>query len=530
MKITKKIIHNILPVNLFLILLVSISCREEPFELKPFYEGNKAISMADYIRSKTLVDSFHLFSDVITATNMERTLSAYNPNGNNYTLFLPTDKAFDEFIATNSNYNSFQDLLNDKEYVNALIRYHLVNIELEQNEFPYGALPDTTVSGFLLTVAYTGTIDSIIRKVNGYAKIIKPDIELSNGYIHVIDRVLTPVVYNAYNWLAQYPACSIFTRALEITGLKDTFNIMKIGSRFRYPTNSVLVESNTVFRKEGIHSIEDLISKYSPDKQNYTSYENSLYQFAAYHILENIIFLNDLEGANTNFNTYGSFPISVNSTGLDIKVNRGVEQYDTIDASGDTIDYVSINYEASNVSTLNGGIHFINQVMEVYKPPRKTRTFEFTEEPVLKEAFDNPNLYEFDDIEEFELIKWKGVESIEYRKFSSNVSNLWNNDYLRLEGDFSISYVIPKVLPGRYMLQIRADDQGGNNAIILVYLDGKNIGGSVDLTSNPSRYSDYNSFEVGVVEFDNYETHFLEIQTLLSGLFTWDAVRFEPVN
>jgi hypothetical protein len=89
-------------------------------------------------------------------------------------------------------------------------------------------------------------------------------------------------------------------------------------------------------------------------------------------------------------------------------------------------------------------------------------------------------------------------------------------------------YVIPKILPGAYLLRIRANDEYYNNATIQVFLDGRSIGGNIDLSSNPNKSSSIQSFNIGQVEFDNYETHKLEIKTLIPGRFTWDGVQFDP--
>ena len=161
------------------------------------------------------------------AGNLDKTLTAFNPHGDNYTLFLPTNEAFDRFISNSKKYNSFQDLLDDKDYVNELVRYHVVNMALRANDFPYGALPDTTLSGDLLSISYRIHGDTVLPIVNNNASLITYDIELINGFIHIIDEVLEPVVFNNYEWLKLYPEYSIFTMALEMTGLSDTFTVQE---------------------------------------------------------------------------------------------------------------------------------------------------------------------------------------------------------------------------------------------------------------------------------------------------------------
>ena len=390
---------------------------------------------------------------------------------------------------------------------------------------------ETTI---MLTIGFTGDVDSLVQSVNNYAQIIRPNYELSNGYIHVINEVLKPVIYNSYEWLLQYPEYSIFASALEITGLKDSLETNTNGSANKLPVISLLVESNQVFERNGIQSIDDLIEEYSPNKQDYKNYSNELYQFVAYHFLEGRRFLNDFEGINTNYNTYGSFPLSINGTGIDIQINKGVDIFDSVIVGMDTtiIDFVRINYDQSNVLTKNGAIHFLRNILELYRPTPKFRRFEFYEEPLISAAEKQPNTYIFNRNEDnFEVISWEGVgiDEILYVKSPANIAEIWNNDYIEIEGDFSIAYSIPRILPGKYMLQLKVNSNDNDNAFIQVYLDGQVIGSNIDLTKNPGA-GDFYTYDIGQVDFTNYEKHIIKIQTVIPGLFSWDGVNFQPTN
>mgnify|MGYP006275520111 FL=1 len=351
--------------------------------------------------------------------------------------------------------------------------------------------------------------------------------------MHVIDEVLTPVVYNSYQWLAEQPEYSIFTKALEITGLQDTFDATgMVDGKLRYPAITLMVESNEIFSKNGINSIEDLKKEYSPGSQQYTEYTNGLYQFVAYHIMEGREFLNDFEGIESNFNTYASAPISIDGRGIDIKINEGVEDFDTLVSQNDTtiIDFVKIHYDISNVLTKNGAIHFIDQVMELYRPSLVERRFQFYEEPMISQASENPNEYIFDDVDEFSVLTWSGVEELTYVKASSGLAQIWNNDYIEVDGNFTITYEIPKILPGKYLFQIRTNEDDRENATIQIFLDGKKIGRNIDLSSNPIPWSSVWYFDVSQVNFQNYEGHTLTIKALIEGKLTWDGVRFMPIS
>ena len=99
-----------------LIFLLFLNCCEEKKIADRFYEQIERegidASISEYIESQT--DTFSMSERLFEAGNLKSTLTAYNPNGNNYTLFLPTNKAFDLFIENNNSFDSFQDLLNNQ--------------------------------------------------------------------------------------------------------------------------------------------------------------------------------------------------------------------------------------------------------------------------------------------------------------------------------------------------------------------------------------------------------------------------------
>jgi hypothetical protein len=283
-----------------------------------------------------------------------------------------------------------------------------------------------------------------------------------------------------------------------------------------------------VFQQKGIFSIEDLINQYSPDNQNYTSSSNNLYQFVAYHILEGKYFLNNLEGENTNYNTYADLPVAINATGIDFMINTGVEIFDSIMIGSETkiINFISLKYERSNVLTRNGAIHVIDRVMNLYRPASQQRTFQFYEEPLIEFARQRPNTYVFNDSRKFEVIQWENVDFIQYVKSVTNLPGVLNNDYIEIVGEFTFLYDIPKILPGNYQLRIRASGGFYKNAFIQVFLDGKRVGGNIDLTSGTNTFRVFN---IGQIGFENYEKHQLKIQTLIPGRLQLDAVIFQPI-
>lgn len=485
--------------------------------------GEDAVSITQFLEANQ--DTYSIFWEFLLNTNLENTLNAYNPNGNGYTLFLPSNEAFNSYIDQSEDYGSFDELMEDSDFANLLIRYHLVNSSIQTNDFPYGALPDTTVTGDFLTVGFDDSGDSTIYRINNLAAVTIPNIELTNGYIHVIGDILEPVAFSSYEWIADNPDYSIIAEALKITGLNDTMGIYKTTASGMVVDNqySLLAEADSIFNKHGIMSVDDLIEKYQSPGVELTDFENGFYQFVAYHIMEGSYFLDEFDETN-NYNTYANFPVQVVAD-IEIKINPGNDTLDLVIDGQDTtvINYVRLDMTNSNILTKNGPLHLLRDILEVRSPSRTVRTFQFYEEPRINDVRNTTGEYVFTNQEDLEVLSWFGPDYITYVK--SSPMSATNNDYIELEGNFTIEYKIPKILPGKYVIEFKTESNDNENANIQVAFDGKRLGSSFDLTSggNP-----YDVFRIGIVEFQNYETHTITVNSLLPGKFTWDFVRFTP--
>ncbi len=486
--------------------------------------GEDVITIAEYLEDNQ--ETYSRFWELLLTTNLKSTLSAYNPHGNDdYTLFMPSDEAFQDYIEENQNYNTFDDLLNDTDFANLLIRYHLVNRGLETNDFPFGALPDTTATGDLLTIGFDTSQDTTVYRINNVAPVIQGNIELINGYIHIIGKVLEPINYSSYDWVDNNPDFSIFADALALSHLKDTMGVYRTNTNGDVIRNkyTLFAEPDSVFAKDGIHNIDDLVARFESFGLESWEEESEFYQYVAYHILEGTYFLDNFEDLE-NFNTYANFMVQVDA-GLEIKLNPGIDTIDVIIQGQDTtiINYVRIMMDHSNILTKNGAIHLLQDLLKVKNPGRTTKTFQFYEENAIDELRNVTGEHVL-DLESMEWLYWEGIDYFKYVKSASSISAT-NNDYLEVTGNFTIEYTIPKVLPGKYEVRIKSESSDSENATIQVYLDGNRLGSSFDLTTggNP-----YNSFAVGNIEFLLYEPHVLKITSLIPGIFIWDFVQFVP--
>lgn len=501
------------------------SCVEP--ERVPGFEDADQLSMYYYILDNQ--EEYSNFLSILEVGGLDKTLSAYNPNGNDYTLFLPSNKAIDNFIQSTEGISSINDILNNPQYAAAFARYHVVNMGVHTQDFPFGAFPEPTLSDDYLTVSFIIQPDTSYYKINNQAAVTFPNIEVSNGYIHLIETALEPITFTSYGWLQQNSGYSIFKGALELTGVKSLVDFNEKEFENGSPV-TLLVESDEVFKKRGINTVEDLAAYISPNNTNYTSPANPLFNYCTYHIIAGGRYINDFEGAATNYTTLSEIPLNINGLGNDLLINKGKQVFDIIVSGTDTtiIDYIGFNYDQSNITTQSGAIHIIDQIMTQVPPSRAIQTFEFWEEPTLNEYRREPGSYLIEDENLLYNVEWVGADLLFIEKGSEQTGGAWGNDWLEINGDFRISYQIPRIIQGKYKVFLGAERYNTTNALVEVYIDGKKVSGLIDLSQGGTANNPFQRIELGTVDFKKYESHKVEVIPLIPGRFLWDYIRFEP--
>ena len=117
--------------------------------------------------------------DAVTAADLAETLQGDGP----YTVFAPTNEAFDAVGE-----DALAELLEpaNKDQLADVLTYHVVEGELKAADLSDGQKL-TTVQGGELTVSVEGDTVKV-----GDATVAMPDVDASNGVVHVIDTVLMP--------------------------------------------------------------------------------------------------------------------------------------------------------------------------------------------------------------------------------------------------------------------------------------------------------------------------------------------------
>ncbi len=117
--------------------------------------------------------------DAVVAAELVETLEGPGP----FTVFAPTNAAFEGLGET---LEALLEPANQAELAE-ILEYHVVAGELSASELSDGQMLETVQGGSLeVAISEDGEVT-----VNG-ATVAIPDVEASNGIVHVIDEVLTP--------------------------------------------------------------------------------------------------------------------------------------------------------------------------------------------------------------------------------------------------------------------------------------------------------------------------------------------------
>lgn len=332
-----------------ILLAVMTSCETDQHSSQWSDENSLTISQYLNENQQEYSKSYRL----LVEGKMLNTLYAYNPNGNFYTLFLPTDEAIDRFMEQNQEYGSFEELLKDTSFCKRLTRYHTLNTKLHTYEFPDGVFIDSTLTGERLVASFFAIDNNQLIKINNLVPIIKPNLEMTNGYIHVISEVIQPVEISGYDWLQQHNQYSILAKAMELSGIKEKLNWNKY---------TLLAEPDSIYFRHGIKNVDDLISRIATPGIPLTSKTNEFYQFTSYHILNGEYYLNEFDWGSKNYLTFSGQLLTI-SVGQHIKINTGVDTYGTIPGDTTEIDYISPLAEGCNMLTRTGPVHSISDLM-----------------------------------------------------------------------------------------------------------------------------------------------------------------------
>ena len=166
--------HMTRAVALMLPLLILTNCQEDEVEIRD-KGGLPVVSVLNSFESE---GRFSTFYEVMTELGVVATYNGSGPSYE-YTIFAPTNAAFEDFFNRYDVYESIADIPDALLF--DLLEYHIVEGSVSSGDLG-GA--QTTVQGADITFSN--------GMINGRANITTADRAARNGFVHEIDAVLIP--------------------------------------------------------------------------------------------------------------------------------------------------------------------------------------------------------------------------------------------------------------------------------------------------------------------------------------------------
>lgn len=295
--------------TIFFIVLFLNGCSED---LGDNIYTEQEETVGEYITNNT--DTYSEFTKMLEICGTMGLLKAYGK----YTCFAPDDSAMYELYKIKGK-TSVEDFHVDS--IQKIVYDHIIkDYEVTSTEFVGGFLPYLTMSGRYINVSLDTTNQKTVYIVNTNSKINNQyrDIELHNGIVHRLSKVLLPTDNSLVEAIAGDPKFSLFHEALIETGLyarlldirDDDFVVSSavdkdgttdgIGGKWRIPREkkygfTALMESDETYEQNGIYDLDDLkahakkvYDEIYPDDSEITDptdSSNSLNRFIAYHLV-----------------------------------------------------------------------------------------------------------------------------------------------------------------------------------------------------------------------------------------------------
>ena len=245
-----------------------------------------------------------------------------------YTCFAPTNDAVERFLFEQDSIYRASLLPGAKKVIwtgvtsprledltdsmcTVIAQTHLLTKTYLTTEMEGDVVPTMNLNDRYLTMSYgTDSLNHSLLFING-AEVISSDQEVENGVVHTLSSVMNPSSNTVPSQIENTPFLTIFSEALEKTGLTDkmqaykdydykdgdkkTLTIYNVSGcpypATRYFGFTAFCEPDEVFNNYGIYNIDDLYKQckiWYPNAtdEDFTSPNNALNKFIAYHLLD----------------------------------------------------------------------------------------------------------------------------------------------------------------------------------------------------------------------------------------------------
>lgn len=157
------------------------------------------------------------FSSLVAAlsrASLVETLSGDGP----FTIFAPTNAAFQALLDSNPDWNSLEDI--PVATLTTVLTYHVVSGDVRSTDLSTGYVESLSATPYDANASLFVNTDGGVT-INGTTSVTGADNEVSNGVIHVVDQVILPP--NVVTFATSNPAFSSLVAALTRTDLMTDF-------------------------------------------------------------------------------------------------------------------------------------------------------------------------------------------------------------------------------------------------------------------------------------------------------------------
>ena len=574
---------NLKKIILFLFIAWLSSCND-PYE-NTLFQVFDMNPVSTYLESRS-----DEFSEWIIVLKHADLFNAINQASEMFTVFVPDNDAVKNFYSKKG-VSSIEEL--GKPYARELAKYHIIGDTVNLETFVKGGkLEERTLSDDYLSVTFDeesesgGGFNSLY--VNNEARIKEAAIKVSNGYVYVMDEVLSPLVESVYERLAEAESSSgnkkysLFKEIVDLTGWADSLNTIYVD--ITLPSGIVRPQKNDftlfavsdeTFSNAGINSVSDLALKLDVENNQYTDKDNDLFKYVAYHIIignYSIFELTNFEG-NATSRLWGTAAEAV----MEISLQEENEYYINFEGKiGDEMVSSQFIENGSDIQSKNGMLHEVDSYLPLWESviPVKVE-WDFADYPevgsyissngttgqIYKESHaSNEYRTEITDLSVY-TVDWKpsatptsSFNYVDY--FTAKSSNNWvkskNHDMIALNLGYtgSVSMISPIVIAGKYKVVLkfgfansmdfmRTQSSGSNGGMMQFTFDNKQeTTVQVPVYTNvPTRSLDvYDAVIYEEIEFTKTGNHTLKIVIMDPSAATNSSFRvmldyllFEPI-
>ena len=300
-------------------LLIALGCKK----------NDDTVASPQTIPDRIREDSrFSFLRAVIDYANVSDALKA-----GNLTLFAPTDSAFQA-----SGFTSIAALAAlSKEQARQIVLYHVLTGAVTADKIPGGLNAVATAGNG--TAYFNRATDGTVYINN--AKVTQTDLKEANGYIHTIDRVLTPSTGDLLTTIQNNPNLTFLSAAIKRVGTSDPALLAALMGSTSASTVTIFAPNDDAFKAHMFYN--SLLAIESADPK-------TLANTLLYHATSGVLFSNQLKsGPLSSLAGTNKFTVTVSPTQTTVK---------------GTNNTTAATIKQANLPATNGVIHIIDKVLQ----------------------------------------------------------------------------------------------------------------------------------------------------------------------